>query len=89
MESHRHMFILLMLVLTYLNDVSRRRQREGNTTDNKAESWQVVDLAAVHHVLKIKTTERYMLRATKTPVCTLYSCFSSLDVGLCYVYDLD
>lgn len=44
--------MLSMHVLTYLNDVSRRRQREGNSTENKAESWQVVDLAAVHHILK-------------------------------------
>lgn len=71
LESHRQRFVLLLLVLTYLNDVSRRRQREGNTADNKAESWQVVDLAAVHHVLKIKTTQRFTLRATKTPVCII------------------
>lgn len=45
-------------VATYHNDVSRRRQREGNAADNKAEGWQVADLAAVHHILEIKTTKR-------------------------------
>lgn len=52
MNPHRY-------VVTYLDDVSRRRQREGNTADNKAESWQVVDLAAVHCILETKTTRRY------------------------------
>lgn len=44
-----------MHVVTCLRDVSRRRQRERDTADNKADSWQVVDLAAVHHILEIKT----------------------------------
>lgn len=54
-----------MHVVTCLNDVSRRRQREGDAADDKAQSWQVVDLAAVHHVLEIKTTKRYCLRGTE------------------------
>ena len=59
-KTHKYMLIECMHVVTYLTDVSRRRQREGNTANNKAESWQVVELAAVHHVLKIKTTKEIL-----------------------------
>lgn len=62
MNQHRYMLMQRMYIITYLADVSIRRQREGNAVDNKDESWQVVDLAAVHHILEIKTTERYQFR---------------------------
>lgn len=58
MNTHTHTLMLCTHVVTYLNDVSRGRQREINAADIKAESWQVVGLAAVHRVLEIKTTKR-------------------------------
>ena len=62
MNPHRYMLMLSMYVVAYRGDISRRRKREGNPTDNKGESWQVVDLAAFHHILVIKTTERQCFR---------------------------
>lgn len=79
--------MLCIHVVTYLTDVSRRSQRERHTADNKAESWQVVDLAAVHHVLEIETRKTNCLRATGTQtnlyIVSKHSCFYVL-VQVCF-----
>lgn len=66
--GHIHKLHSACMYKTYLFNVSRRRQREGSAADNKAESWQVVDLAAVHHVLE--TTKRHCLRMIETQTKT-------------------
>lgn len=79
---------MLIYVGTCLHDVSRRRQRKGNAADNKAESWQVVDLAAVHDVLKIKTTKIYCVRGQKleTNLSNLYFFIGSMLLMYSHVF---